>query len=239
MRIQKYLSQCGYCSRRHAEVLISEGQITVNGKIVTDLGTKINPDKDKIHVNGELIQEYENKIYLAFNKPAGVTSTLSDVYAEITVPDMVKSDETLKIAGRLDKETEGLMLLSNDGDFIYKVTHPSFECEKEYIGRTYDSINENAFKKILRGGEVYGEYYHPARGEMLASRMFRMILHEGKKRQIRNMMQSIRAQVKALKRVRVGIVELGDLPLGKTRELSTEEVNYFLNLKKSQKYSKM
>lgn len=239
MRIQKYLSQSGYCSRRKAEELISAGLVRVNGKITTDLATKIIPERDKISVEGEVIKPSQKLVYLAFNKPYGVTSTLSDDYAETTVTDLVKSQETLKIAGRLDKETEGLMLLSNDGAFIFKVTHPSFSCEKEYIGETYEPIVEKAFEKILKGGTFYDEYYHPCQGKLVRRNRFILILEEGKKRQIRNMFKSIRNQVRSLKRVRIGCVQLDSLKPGKTRPLTREEINYFLHLKKSKKSSKM
>jgi pseudouridine synthase len=132
-----------------------------------------------------------------------------------------------------------LMLLSNDGDFIYKVTHPSYECEKEYIGTTFDEISPKAFERVLKGGEFYGETYGAARGELAGTHTFSMILKEGHKRQIRNMLKSIRARVKTLKRVRVGCVRLESLAPGKTRQLKPAEINYFLHLKKIQKSSKI
>jgi pseudouridine synthase len=233
MRIQKFLSISGVCSRRTAEEWLKAGRIAINGEKVITPGVQVDPEKDVVTVDGREVIQSEKKIYLAYHKPIGVTSTLEDPFAETTVPDEVQSDIRLNIAGRLDRETSGLMLLSNDGDFILKVTHPSFRSEKEYIGITNKRIHPELFFALLGGCEIDGVYYHPCRGELLGDKQFRIILEEGKKRQIRYMLQSIGTRVKTLQRIRIGIVQLADLKVGEVRNLTDREINYFLQLKKS------
>lgn len=239
MRLQKYLSMAGVCSRRAGELMMSEGRVSVNGNVVTEMGFSVDPERDKISVDGTEVTLQNEYHYIAYNKPRGVTSTLKDEYAEITISDVVPSEVPLKIAGRLDKDTSGLMLLSNDGTFIQQVTHPSFTCEKEYLGTTKKPIDPAKWNTLLSGVTIEGIEYQPCVGEITGKKSFRIILGEGKKRQIRNMMAFINAPVDTLQRVRVGIVELKDLPEGHTRPLHSKEVEYFLHLKKTTKSFKM
>lgn len=222
IRIQKFLSQTGICSRRQAEEYIKKGLVRLNNEVVTNLATKIDQKRDKVELNNKLIKS-KAYIYLALNKPIGYVSSFSHKDKK-TLTSLVKIKEHLGYAGRLDEDSEGLMLLTNDGDLIYKLTHPKFEHEKEYLVEVYKPIPEAIIQRISKGMKLFEGKTNPVKIYRLTSNKARIILNEGKKRQIRRMFQIVGFEVKNLKRVRIENILLGDLKSGQTRELSKEEL---------------
>lgn len=222
VRIQKFLSEAGVSSRRGAEELIKQGLVEVNGKILNELGTKINPEKDIIKVKGKEIR-FNKHIYLLLNKPKGYVSSFSHA-GKKTLKSLVKLKEHLGYAGRLDEDSEGLMLLTNDGDLIYKLTHPKFEHEKEYIVETKENINDAIIERLSKGMTLFEGRTNPVRVKRLSANRLNIILNEGKKRQIRRMLQILKLNVKSLKRIRIENLTLGNLKPGETRDLTKEEL---------------
>ena len=224
-RLQKYISECGICSRRKAEELIQDGKVYVNGK-VAKLGDKINPSKDKVTVNGKTISNNEKKVYILLNKPIGYVTTVKDQFDRDTVMDLIKDvKERVVPVGRLDMYTSGALLLSNDGDFINKITHPSNEINKTYNVTISGKIVENDVEK-LRDGVIIdenGKYYKtkPAKVKILKideeknQSRIQITIHEGKNREVRKMCESIGKKVLALHRVSIGKINVKDIPIGK------------------------
>lgn len=230
MRLQKYIAQSGLASRREAERLIADGRVMVNGKIVVAMGVKIEPDVDLVVVDGQEVRPVEQKVYLMLNKPKDFITTKKDTHGRKTVYDLLPSHwQNVVPVGRLDKETTGLLLLSNDGDFVYKLTHPKFECEKEYWVKCRGKVSREQQLKLEKGVAIEGKITAPAKifGLKITQRqtILKIVIHEGRKRQIRLMFRSIGCPVIDLKRLRVGAVSLGKLEQGGIRELSTEEVS--------------
>lgn len=236
MRINKFIASCGFCSRRKADELIASGQVFWNGKKVTEAGLQVN-EGDKITIAGKVLKPIEDKKYFAINKPAGVTSTLDDPHAEKKIIDLLPKDlRYLKTGGRLDRETEGLMILSNDGDFLNKLMHPSFELDKEYVVEVRGKLDKNAQNRLQKGIKLNGKLTSPARvfdiDDLGKKTKFHIIIHEGRKRQIRLMCEAVGHGVLHLKRIRIGNIELGDLARGKWRELNQNEVDFISKLDK-------
>ena len=220
LRLQKYIADCGIASRRKAEGLIATGKVSVNGKVVTELGTKIDPAQDKVSVNGEIIQPRAEKIYIKLYKPRGIVSACSDK-KEKTVLDLVKDiSERLYPIGRLDKDSEGLILLTNDGELANRLMHPRYEHEKEYEVTVQFPIFYRQMERLAEGVVIEGEETLPTKVKQVGSRKFHIILKEGKNRQIRKMVKEVGNQVVRLKRVRIGHVTLGQLKPGKYEVLS-------------------
>lgn len=235
LRLQKYIAEAGIASRRKAEQLIQEGRIKVNGKIVTELGTKINPDKDVVEYNGEQVNKSKEKVYILLNKPIGYVTTVKDQFDRDTVMDLLKG---LKIrvvpVGRLDMYTSGALLLSNDGEFVNKVTHPSHEIEKTYNVTVIGQVTKEEVETLSKGVEIddNGKKYvtKNARVKILnideeknLSRI-QITIHEGKNREIRKMCEAIGKKVLALHRSKIGNIGVKDLQLGKWRYLTKREV---------------
>jgi len=229
MRLQKFIAANSGYSRRKAEDLISNCEVKINGKTQNKLGIIINPEKDKIQVKGVLIKPNTKKIYIALNKPAGYTSTKKDSHAEKTVMDLIPFPN-INPVGRLDKDTTGLLLLSNDGDFAYKITHPKFEHEKEYIVHLQNNLQLKD-KNILEQGVILNgkktSKCKIKKGKSIKPNDFvcNIIIHEGRKRQIRRMFEEVGNKVIYLKRIRIGKINLGNLEEGKFRILKPEEIN--------------
>ena len=228
VRLQKVLAQAGVASRRAAERMIREGRVTVNGVVVTELGTRARPGTDRIAVDGRDVGCREHLVYLVLNKPAGYLSTARDTHGRPTVLDLVASRERLYPVGRLDADSEGLLLLTNDGSLAYAVTHPGHEVEKEYQVLVRGEPSRETIAHLRRGVEIEGGRSTPAEVAVLGpghgGTWLRMTLREGRKRQIRRMSEAVGHPVIHLRRVRIGPVHLADLPPGRCRELSPTEV---------------
>lgn len=237
VRLQKYIAMCGVASRRKAEKLIDEGRVSVNGSTVTEQGVKIEIGADKVSVDGKPIKSKNKNYYIMLNKPVGYVSTANDQFDRPTVVDLVKKDlADVRIfpVGRLDYETEGLLLLTNDGDFTYKVTHPKFHMEKTYIATVKGGMTISGMNKLRNGVYIDDNFKtSPAKAEILDAydghTFVKITIHEGKNRQVRKMFEAIGNTVVGLQRTSIGTVELGNLPLGRWRHLTSHEINYLMN----------
>ena len=233
VRLQKYIAMSGMTSRRGAEQFIDEKRVKVNGKTVTEQGVKVEIGCDKVEVDGELLKINDKKIYIALNKPAGYVTTVNDQFDRPTVMDLVKREIHSRVfpVGRLDYETEGLLLMTNDGDWANKVTHPKFESSKKYYAVLKGVLTIPELNKIRRGVVIDGKKTSPAECEIMEIDMgmtlVEIIIHEGRNRQVRQMFEAVGHTVKALKRESIGIVELGTLPEGRWRYLTSTEIEYF------------
>ncbi len=230
-RLQKVLARAGIASRRKAEELIRQGRVEVNRRVVTQVGVKVDPERDEIRVDGERVRpERLRRRYVALNKPRGVITTVRDPRGRPTVMDLVPRarEHALVPVGRLDRESEGLLLLTNDGDLVNRLTHPRYGHEKEYRVEVYGVPDERDLKALRRGivlddgRTAPAEVWVERRGEHTST--LRLVLREGRKRQIRRMMRAIGHPVKRLVRLRVGNVTLKGLPPGGWRELTPAEV---------------
>lgn len=233
-RLQKYLAECGVASRRKCEEIILEGKVSVNGKVVTELGTKIIPGKDKVELGGKEITS-EKKVYILLNKPVGYVTTVSDEKERPTVMELLDGvKEKVVPVGRLDMFTSGLLLLSNDGEFIYKVTHPKHETTKTYIVKTRGVPTEKDLEKLRVGVKIEDYTTSPAKVELLLkdntndiSRIWIQI-HEGRNRQVRKMCEAIGKKVIALHRSKIGNIDVKDLKIGQWRYLTKKEVEILM-----------
>lgn len=235
MRLQKYMAKCGVASRRKSEEIILEGRVKVNGVIVKKLGTIIDPSKDVVEVDNKVINVEENKIYIMLNKPEGYVTTVRDKYSEKIVLDLIDGiNERIYPVGRLDSETTGLLLITNDGDLTYKLTHPSYQVLKKYIALVEGIPNNKKLHKFRRGlkidGRVTAEAYIKILKKYKNTSLLEISIHEGRNRQIRKMCQHIGHPVIKLKRVAIGELELGKLEVGKWRYLTSKEVKYLKTL---------
>lgn len=233
VRLQKYIAMSGVASRRAAEELITSGKVLVNDKKITELGTKVEIGADTVKVNNEIISPEVKKYYIMLNKPTGYVSTVSDQFDRPTVLDLIGEEIKSRIfpVGRLDYDTSGLLLLTNDGDFTYKVTHPKFNMDKTYIATIKGGITPKGLAQ-LRSGVVIDDGFKtsPAEVEMLSCEkgftVIKITIHEGKNRQVRKMFEAVGCKVFELERIQIGTVELGNLPLGRWRYLTSHEISY-------------
>jgi 23S rRNA pseudouridine2605 synthase len=224
VRLQKFMADCGVASRRACEALIDEGRVKVNGKIVKTQGVKINPINTKVEVDNELISATKTKTYLAFNKPAGILSTMSDPEGRPSLQDFFGSwPDRLFHVGRLDKESEGLIILTNDGQWAHESTHPSFGVEKTYLVQTEEPISRSAFQNLMEGVELEDGLAKPIsvarRGAMIE-----VVIHEGRNQIVRRMFDALGYPVERLIRTAIGSIKLGELPPGKWRSLNSVEL---------------
>ncbi len=223
MRLQKFLSVAGCCSRRHGEEYILKGRVRVNGEIVSILGTKVDPDKDEIELDGRILKSVEKKIYIALNKPLGYVSSCEQPGDKIVL-DLIPIDERVYPIGRLDKDSKGLLLLTNDGELHNLLSHPSFDHEKEYIVTTDKPLPDGALKHLAQGVPMMGTKTRPAVVKRISPTRFRIILKEGRNRQIRRMVRKVGGHVIALQRIRIADIRLGNLPEGQWRFLTPNEI---------------
>lgn len=231
MRLQKFMAQCGIASRRKSEEIIISKRVKVNGKVITELGYKIDPLQDIVTVDGKRIRDREKKVYIMMNKPKGYVTTVSDEFNRKTVLDLVKDiKERVYPIGRLDFDTSGLLLLTNDGELAYKLIHPKFEVVKTYIATIKGRPSEEELERFRHGLEIDGYVTSKAEIEILSSiddkSVVRIKIHEGKNRQIRKMCDKIGHPVTSLKRISIGNLELGTLKKGCWRYLDNDEIEY-------------
>jgi len=229
-RLQKYMARCGVASRREAESIILAGRVKVNKKTVTELGTKVDEDNDKVYLDGELIQPEKKLYYIMLNKPKGYVTTAKDEFDRKTVLELVADiDARLYPVGRLDYDSEGLLLLTNDGDFAFRMTHPTQHIPKKYRAIVSGIPDIGQVMKLRTGVEIDGYVTKPAKVEIGETRenttQLNITISEGKNRQIRKMCEAIGFPVIKLTRVCIGNVTLGNLPKGKWRHLSEGELN--------------
>lgn len=230
IRIQKYLANQGICSRRKAEEYIQEGFVKVNGVVVKELGTKINPEKDEVIFKGNNVGKVENKVYVLLNKPIGYVTTTKDQFNRDTVLDLVKIKEKILPVGRLDMYTSGALILTNDGEFIYRVTHPKYEVEKTYNVTLKGIITKEEVEKLENGVEIENYVSGKAKVKILKTDKEKDIsrveitIHEGKNREVRKMCAGIGRKVLALHRSKIESINVKDLKLGEWRYLTKKEI---------------
>ncbi len=235
VRLQKYIAMCGEASRRHAEEFITSGRVKVDGEIVRELGTKVEIGANKVCLDGKEIRIEKKKYYIMLNKPYGYISAVKDQFERETVIDLIKGeiDANLYPVGRLDYDTEGLILLTNDGDFTYRITHPRHNVGKTYIATLKGGITIKHLAMLRRGIRVEDYKTSPAEVDLLdtvpGQSRVKITIHEGKNRQVRKMFESLGYSVIALERIAIGNVELGNLSRGRWRHLTSYEVSYLMN----------
>ena len=229
IRLQKYMALCGVSSRRAAEKMIAEGRVSVNGDVVTEMGTKVDEYADEVRVDGEVITPEAEKHYLAYNKPVGEVTTISDPEGRATVMDRFEGYPVrLFPVGRLDYDSDGLLLLTNDGELMNRLLHPSREIDKAYLAKVSNNLTEEDLVRLARGVIVNGKMTSPAKVRLIRRDTFSttilVTIHEGRNRQVRKMVEAVGHQVVSLRRVGFGPILLGDLPSGCWRRLTDEEV---------------
>ena len=234
VRLQKYLAECGIASRRKCEEYIKQRKVEINGIIITELGTKVNPEKDKIKFEGKEVSKNNKLVYILLNKPIGYVTTAKDQFNRDTVLNLVKVKERVVPVGRLDMYTSGALILTNDGDFVYKVTHPKHEVTKTYTVTLHGIIDVEAVEKLRQGVEIEDYVTRPAKVKILKTDIEKNIsrleitIHEGKNRQVRKMCEAVGSRVIALHRSKIGNIRVKDLELGNWRYLKEYEVKSLL-----------
>jgi len=231
MRLQKFIAMSGITSRRKAEELILEGRVKVNGIVIKELGTKIDPEKDIVFVDNKRIKAVEKKIYIILNKPEGYVTSLKDTHNNKVVLDLVKNiKERIFPVGRLDKDTSGLLIMTNDGDLAYKLTHPKHEVWKKYIALVKGHPDNTKLEMLRNGIDIDGRLTSKAHVKLVKKNtrttLLEIAIHEGRNRQVRKMCEHIGHPVIDLKRVSIGNIRLDGLEKGKWRYLNEKEVEY-------------
>ena len=238
VRLQKFLAEAGIASRRKCEELIQSGKVMVNGKVVETLGTKINPKEDKVTYNGKIVENSLQKTYILLNKPIGYVTTAKDQFKRDTVLDLIKINKRIVPCGRLDMYTSGALILTDDGDFVYKITHPKHEIEKTYTVTIKGIVTNEEVQKLRQGVEIddNGEKYITKKAnvrilktdiEKDISRL-EIVIHEGKNRQVRKMCEAVGRKVLALHRSKIGNIGVKDLKIGTWRYLKKHEIEKLL-----------
>jgi 23S rRNA pseudouridine2605 synthase/23S rRNA pseudouridine2604 synthase len=228
MRLQKFLSAAGFSSRRQGEVYIKDGRVKVNGIAVTELGTKVDPDIDRVEVDGTMLSLNQKLVYIALNKPRKYVTTCDQADTKIVL-DLIDIPQRVYPIGRLDKDSTGLLLLTNDGRLHHRLSHPSFDHEKEYEVSVAKPIPSETLQKLSKGLPLMGRKTRPAFVERISSRKFRIVLLEGRNRQIRRMVRKVGNQVTRLHRMRVSNIKIGDLKPGSWRHLTNKEKTQLLD----------
>ncbi|MDH3359320.1 MAG: rRNA pseudouridine synthase [Desulfobulbaceae bacterium] len=229
-RLQKIIARAGFSSRRGAEELIRQGKVAIDGKVVTEMGLQVDPALHRIECNGSLVTQEEKKVYILLNKPTGYLSTLSDPQGRPIVTDLIDGVPARVFpVGRLDFDTEGALILSNDGEFSQQVLHPSFEINKTYVAVVSGNPDRKKIAALENGIELEGRRTWPARIKVISASSrqstLKIVIHEGRKRQVRKMFAAVGHRVLALERVAYGGLELGDLPRGRYRFLSRKDLD--------------
>ncbi len=234
MRLNKFLAECGVCSRRKADEIIAQGRVTVNRKTVSEMGFDVDEKKDVVYLDGKKIVPVTHYEYIMFNKPKGCVTTVSDEKGRKTVYDFIGREKRLVPVGRLDYDSEGLLLFTNDGELTHKLTHPSNEISKTYVVKIEGDIQESDLAALRKGVTVDGVKYSRCKVKLLGEEnglsRLEVVIFEGKNREIRKMFAAVEKNVVFLKRVAVGELRLGGLSRGAFRELNEFEVAYLKNL---------
>lgn len=230
MRLQKFLAVCGVSSRRSAEKMILDGKVTVNGKTITEMGVQVDENTDVVFVCGKRVLPENEKHYIAYNKPIGEITTASDPEGRKTVMDRFEGYPVrLFPVGRLDYDSEGLLLLTNDGELMNHLLHPSHEVQKVYLTKVSNQVTDEELRQLRYGVKIDGKLTSPAEVRLIKREAFDTVvlvgIHEGRNRQVRKMMEAIGHQVVSLKRVEFGPIRLNDLPSGQWRKLTEQEIN--------------
>jgi 23S rRNA pseudouridine2605 synthase len=234
IRLQKLLALAGVASRRRSEELMLNGEVEVNGEVVTRLGTKVDPAADVIRVSGRRLPPVSEKVYLALNKPRGVVSTMSDPEGRRTLQDLVADrPERLFHVGRLDTDTSGLLILTNDGDFAHRLAHPSYEVDKTYVAEVTGQVFPRVLKQLLAGVTLEDGPVTVSKARIVeaspARSIVELVIHEGRNRIVRRLLDQVGHPVTRLTRTRIGPVALGRLKPGELRDLTTEELGELLD----------
>ena len=235
MRLQKYMALAGVASRRKSEEIILNGDVKVNNKKVTELGSKVDPKKDKVMVNDKIIKIESRKIYIMLNKPLGYVSTVKDEKGRKKVIDLIDGiDERIYPVGRLDADTTGLLILTNDGDLTYKITHPSNNVVKKYIAIVEGVPNKKELMQLREGIYIDGKKTSKAKIKILKrfdnDSIIEVNIMEGRNRQVKKMFEKVNHPVKRLKRIAIGDINIGNLDIGNYRFLNDDEVKYLNSL---------
>ncbi len=233
-RLQKFLAECGVASRRKSEQIILDGRVTVNNNKVTELGVKVNDVEDIIKVDNVVVSKKKDNIYIMLHKPEGYITSVKDQFDRVTVLDLIDLEERVFPVGRLDYETSGLLILTNDGELTYKLTHPKHEVKKVYIAKVIGSPSNKSLEQFENG--LYIDGYKTAKAEVVKVNSeenytsLKITITEGKNRQVRKMCEKIGHRVVNLKRISTGNLKLGDLKKGDYRSLTIDEINYLYSL---------
>ena len=237
MRINKYIALCGVASRRKAEELILAGKVKVNDNIVKELSYQVDEENDVVKVDDKIIKEENKLVYILLNKPEGYITTVKDQFDRESVLDLVTDiKERVYPIGRLDYETSGLLLLTNDGDLTYKLTHPKHEVDKTYVARVKGKLTKEEIERFKTGLKIEDYTTAPAKlkvikyDEQRDSSLLEIKIHEGKNRQVRKMCKAINHPVLRLRRSAMGKIKIGDCEIGKYRYLTEDEIKYLKNL---------
>lgn len=234
VRLQKVLAQAGVASRRACEDLIAAGRVEVNGRVITEQGMRVDPERDTIRVDGSRIPPPRRHLYLVLNKPRGVVSTMDDPQGRPTLQQYVPRHQRLFHVGRLDTDTEGLLILTNDGDFANKLTHPSHEVPKTYLVEVEGLLDNKTLRRLEKGLVLEDGPIKPDKVKLVtraeSRSMVQITLHSGRNRIVRRIFDAIGHPVRQLSRISVGPVRLGRLPIGQTRELTRQELGALLDV---------
>ena len=227
IRLNKYIAECGICSRRKADILIESGKVLVNDIVIKDLGVKIDDTKDQVKVDGKTISKEDKFVYIMLNKPKGYVTTNSEQFGRKSVLDLIDTDYRIFPIGRLDMYTEGLLLLTNDGEFANKLMHPKNKVEKTYIANVKGNITKEKTEHLINGVDIGGYITKPAQVRIISKdkNEIEIKISEGKNRQVRKMCENVGLRVLDLKRTSVGKLNLGNLKIGKYRYLNKNEID--------------
>lgn len=225
IRLNKYIAECGVCSRRSADTLIQSGKVCVNGEVVTNLGIKIDETIDNVKVNNKIIKKENKLVYIMLNKPKGYVTTSKEQFGRKSVLDLINTNLRVYPIGRLDMYTEGLLLLTNDGNFANKMMHPKNKIEKKYIVSVKGNITSEKIDLLKKGVDIGGYITKPAKVKSnFEKNELEIVISEGKNRQVRRMCEAVKLKVLNLQRTKIGNLELGNLELGKYRYLNKNDL---------------
>ena len=234
MRLQKFMAQSGYASRRKSEEIIAAKRVKVNGKVVSEMGYNVDELRDVVEVDGKILKLIKNFEYYILNKPIGVVCSAKDEKDRVTVVDMIDTNRRIYPVGRLDIDTTGLVLLTDDGELTNKIIHPKHEIEKTYIATVEGTPNAFGLKRLRTGIVIEGRKTAPAKVKILKNfdtdSILEVVIREGRNRQVKKMFESVGHPVKKLMRIAIGDIKLGDLELGYYRKVTEDELRYLRSL---------